>query len=264
MKFDGFGKVTLERILEMERKYDISLPAEYREFLLNNNGGIAPKDSRATIVLQPVSEEIDIEIMFGLGLEDCFDIDFWMRQYQDELPPRSLLIGNDTIKGFIILNQTEDGHRVYYWDDEHNFKASTDESNAYLIANDFSEFLGMIHGLEEIRMKNAGSEANRISNTLPLGSVVLLEGGIQKLLIIARALNVKNGNKEFFFDYGAVAYPEGLIGDQMAYFNQENISKVVFEGYHDDDDAVFSQRIRDYLASHPDIQKGSASDWNAG
>lgn len=102
------------------------------------------------------------------------------------------------------------------------------------------------------------------SEILPLGSVVLLEGGIQKLLIIARALNVKNGNKELFFDYGAVAYPEGLIGDQMAYFNQENISKVVFEGYHDDDDAVFSQRIRDYLASHSDIQKGSASDWNAG
>jgi hypothetical protein len=263
MRFDGFGKVSLARITEMEREYDISLPTEYRDFLLNNNGGLAPKENRATVVLQQVSEEIDIEIMFGLGLEDCFDIDYWMRQYRDELPPRSLLIGNDTIKGFIILNQTEEGHRVYYWDDEHNFKASTDESNAYLIADDFSEFLKMINGLEGSGMKNADSKADRISNTLPLGSIVLLKGGIQKLLIIARALNVKNGDKEFFFDYGAVAYPEGLVGDQMAYFNQENISKVVFEGYRDDEDQVFSQRIQDYIESHPDIQKGTASNWNA-
>lgn len=151
MKFDGFGKVTAERISEMEGKYNISLPAEYREFLLNNNGGVAPRVSRATIFLQPISEEIDIEIMFGFGLEDCFDIDYWMCQYQDELPPRSLLIGSDTIKGFIVLNQTDSGYRVYYWDDERNFKASTDESNAYLIANDFSEFLRMINGLEEGR-----------------------------------------------------------------------------------------------------------------
>lgn len=263
MRFVGFGKVSIEQITELEQKYDISLPAEYRDFLLNSNGGIAPKDSRATIVLQPISEEIDIEILFGLGLEDCFDIDYWMRQYRDELPPRSLIIGNDTIKGFIILNQEEDKYRVFYWDDERNLKASTDESNAYLIADDFSEFLRMIHGLEESNMTGADSKGDRISNTLPLGSVVLLEGGIQKLLIVARALNVKNGNKEFFFDYGAVAYPEGLIGDQMAYFNHENIAKVIFEGYRDDDDAVFVKRIQDYLASHPDIQRGNASNWNA-
>ena len=262
MRFDAFGKLTSQRVLEMERKYDILLPEEYREFLQNNNGGIAPKEDRATIVLRPINEEIDLEIMFGLGLEDCFDIDYWMQQYQDELPPHSLLIGNDTIKGFLILCQTDEGYHVYYWDDEHNFNVSTDESNAYLIANDFSEFLGMIHGLEGNSMTDAISDSKGISNTLPLGSIVLLEGGIQKLLIIARALNVKNGDKEFFFDYGAVAYPEGLVGDQMAYFNQENIAKVVFEGYHDDDDAVFAQRIRDYLASHPDARKGNASDWN--
>lgn len=263
MKFNGFGKVTRSRIIEMEQKYGLSLPAEYRDFLLNNNGGIATKGNRATIVLQPILEEIDIEIMFGLGLEDCFDIDYWMHQYQDELPPHSLLIGSDTLKGFIVLNQTEDKYRVFYWDDERNFKASTDERNVYIISNDFSQFIEMIHGLEESTMKAAAPKDDRTSNTLPLGSVVLLEGGIQKLLIIARALNVKNGNKEFFFDYGAVAYPEGLVGDQMAYFNRENISKVVFEGYHDDDDAVFVQRIQGYLSSHPDIQKGTASNWNA-
>ena len=35
---------------------------------------------------------------------------------------------------------------------------------------------------------------------LPLGSIVLLEGGAQKLLIIARGLNVINAGRTFFFD----------------------------------------------------------------
>ena len=58
---------------------------------------------------------------------------------------------------------------------------------------------------------------------LPLGSIVLLKGGIQKILIISRALKVRNGNEEYFFDYGGVTYPEGLVGDQMAYFNADKI-----------------------------------------
>lgn len=65
---------------------------------------------------------------------------------------------------------------------------------------------------------------------LPLGSIVLLKGGMQKILIIARALKVRNGNEEYFFDYGGVTYPEGLVGDQMAYFNADKINEVVFEG----------------------------------
>lgn len=45
---------------------------------------------------------------------------------------------------------------------------------------------------------------------LSLGSIVHLKGGMQKILIISRALKVKKGNEEFFFDYGGVPYPEGF------------------------------------------------------
>lgn len=254
MRLDGFGRLSAARISQIEREYDISLPQGYSMFLQKYNGGIASKENRISLELKPIGEEVELEILFGIDQEDCFDIDYWMSQYREELPPHSLLIGNDTIKGFIMLHQTSSGLQVLYWDDERNLDASTDEQNVYLIANTFSEFLLMIHGLE-------GTD---VVNVLPLGSVVLLNGGIQKMLIIARALNVRNGNKEFFFDYGAVAYPEGLIGDQMAYFNHENIAKVVFQGYADEDDAVFVQRINDYLTRHPNLQKGNADTWNTG
>ena len=94
-----------------------------------------------------------------------------------------------------------------------------------------------------------------------LGSVVLLKGGTQKLLVIARAITVKNAEKTFFFDYGGVLYPEGLMDDKMAYFNKEDVSKVVFEGYSDIEDENILETIETYLLENPNIIKGNAENW---
>ena len=96
---------------------------------------------------------------------------------------------------------------------------------------------------------------------IPLGSVVMLKGGVQKVLVISRAINVRNGDKDYFFDYGGVAYPEGLVGDQMAYFNEDKISKVIFEGYKDEENDHMVDNIRAYLEENPDIVKGDPSAW---
>lgn len=93
---------------------------------------------------------------------------------------------------------------------------------------------------------------------IPLGSIVILQGGVQKVLVIARGLNVKKGNTPLFFDYAGVPYPEGLISDQVAYFNHEMIARVVFKGYHDVDDEVMVENINQYLNNNPNITRGSA------
>lgn len=98
-------------------------------------------------------------------------------------------------------------------------------------------------------------------NYLPLGSIVLLKGGLQKLMIMSRAVNVKNNDMIYFFDYAAVAYPDGYVGDKLAYFNMDKISKVVFEGYHDIDDENAVDNINIFLNEHPEIIKGSPEDW---
>lgn len=94
-----------------------------------------------------------------------------------------------------------------------------------------------------------------------LGSIVLLKGGSQKLLIISRALNVKKDDEIFFFEYGGVPYPDGLISDKMAYFNHADISKVVFEGYRDVDDENMVENINRFLEEHPEIKRGSVEAW---
>ena len=96
---------------------------------------------------------------------------------------------------------------------------------------------------------------------IPLGSVVLLKDTTQKLLIIARAINVKNGDKTYFFDYGGVLYPEGLTGDHMAYFNHDAVNKIVFSGYDDIENQNVVDTINDFLEANPDIEKGDPKNW---
>lgn len=94
---------------------------------------------------------------------------------------------------------------------------------------------------------------------LPLGSVVYLKEGNKKLVIVARGLVAKNGDGFILFDYGGVPYPEGLVDDKMAYFQQDAISKVVFEGYKDLDDEATVDKINSYVEKHPEIPRGDIS-----
>lgn len=97
---------------------------------------------------------------------------------------------------------------------------------------------------------------------LPLGSVVVLKGGIQKLLVISRGINVKYNGETLFFDYGGVLYPDGLTGDQMAYFNHDGIETVVFKGFDDNDSKVFSENINRFLEKNPSIKRGNPDEIN--
>ena len=96
---------------------------------------------------------------------------------------------------------------------------------------------------------------------VPLGSVVYLKGGIKKLLIVARVINVANDGKQFFFDYGGVLYPEGITGDQIAYFNHDDISSVFFRGCDDEENKGMTEAINQFVANHPDILRGNMQNW---
>ena len=98
---------------------------------------------------------------------------------------------------------------------------------------------------------------------VPLGSVVYLKGGIKKLLVVARAINVANDGKQFFFDYGGVLYPEGITGDQMAYFNHDDVESVFFRGCDDEENKGMTEAINRFVESHPEILRGSSENWKS-
>lgn len=86
-------------------------------------------------------------------------------------------------------------------------------------------------------------EVIKIKKLLPLGSVVLLEGGEKKLMIYGRVQKQENTND--IWDYIGCLYPEGNISEEYVFlFNHSNIKKVYHEGYSDEEEAEIQKLIQ--------------------
>ena len=73
---------------------------------------------------------------------------------------------------------------------------------------------------------------------LPIGSVVLLKNGRKKIMIYGRKqMHVETGEA---WDYLACLYPEGNINEEFMYlFNHDQIDKVYYLGYEDEEEKRF-------------------------
>ena len=89
---------------------------------------------------------------------------------------------------------------------------------------------------------------------LSLGSIVYLREGSLRMVVVGRHPTVKKDeNKPIMFDYAAVSHPIGYAGDdKMFYFNHENIDKVVFEGFSNEDDERFLEVMTEWKENHAD------------
>ncbi|WP_297818472.1 DUF4176 domain-containing protein [uncultured Lactobacillus sp.] len=95
---------------------------------------------------------------------------------------------------------------------------------------------------------------------LPLGSVVVLKGMVKKLVIVQRAVTVGDDEDPEaapkYYDYGGALHPEGLVDGKLAYFNRDDIYRIVFEGYSDKDDELMIDEINEVISKLDDAQQG--------
>jgi len=96
---------------------------------------------------------------------------------------------------------------------------------------------------------------------LPLGSIVIIRGGVKKTMIIARGIAADVGVGPKRFDYGGCLYPEGLISDQLLYFNHEDINKTVFTGFSDEDNELMVENINGWIKTS-EFEKGNPMEIN--
>lgn len=82
-----------------------------------------------------------------------------------------------------------------------------------------------------------------IKDLLPIGTVVLLKGGIKKLVIMGiKQADVEKPDTEF--DYVGVLYPEGYLGSDTLYlFNHTDINDIIFKGYSNPERTEFLQTV---------------------
>lgn len=87
---------------------------------------------------------------------------------------------------------------------------------------------------------------------LPVGSVVYLAEGNQKMVVLNRGALVEQNGEQVYFDYGLGIYPE-----EIYYCNAEDIDEVLFEGYVDDDERRFAELYEKWvLDNSSQLKKG--------
>lgn len=86
---------------------------------------------------------------------------------------------------------------------------------------------------------------------LPIGSVVRLNEGSVKLMILNRAPLHNKDDVIGYFDYSACLYPGGQTDQQAYFFNEEDIDEVYHEGYVDKEEKEFQKEYQDKIKSVP-------------
>ena len=98
---------------------------------------------------------------------------------------------------------------------------------------------------------------NKYGKFLPIGTVVLLKGA-KKRLMITGFCSFDEEKKDKAFDYTGCLYPEGIISSkQMALFNHDQIDKVFYLGYSDQEEKIFKQKLVEELNKLIQKQNGS-------
>jgi len=80
-----------------------------------------------------------------------------------------------------------------------------------------------------------------MKNLIPLGSIVLLNGGTKKIMIIVRGAQAEINGGEHLFDYAGCLYPIGFATNELIYFNAENVAEVIFDGFTDKEEQEYQQ-----------------------
>jgi len=80
-------------------------------------------------------------------------------------------------------------------------------------------------------------------NYLPIGSVVLLQGGSKKVMITGFCVT-PNDNTHKMYDYSGCLYPEGVINsNEVCLFNHSQIEEVYFTGYESEEESIFKEEL---------------------
>ncbi|MGK0719946.1 DUF4176 domain-containing protein [Streptococcus uberis] len=103
-----------------------------------------------------------------------------------------------------------------------------------------------------------------MENILPIGTVVTLKNGSLKVMITARYPLYNYKNRIGYFDYSGCVFPSGVTDNQTYFFNTDDIEKVWFTGYIDENELkaqeVFKNQVDKIEYPHFTIEEVSSLD----
>lgn len=82
---------------------------------------------------------------------------------------------------------------------------------------------------------------------LPIGSVVMLEGGKKEVMITGFYI-VSASDPNTVYDYSGCLFPEGIVSsEQNLVFNHKQIVNVLYMGYKNDKEREFKKDLQEAL-----------------
>lgn len=141
MNLSPYGRLASARLEKFESTLGLPLHTDYRQFLIQNNGG---KFQATTVPIAALGERLALDTLLGLDLEKELNLDDWNLEYRYERPTGSLIIGTDPGGGFLLLSLDPSWAGVYYWDNGFWFEKSSPKNNIYQLADSFTALLALV------------------------------------------------------------------------------------------------------------------------
>jgi len=139
MNITSWGKTDEATITAFEQKVGFALPSDYRDFLLENNGGRVDNE---LFFVEGLGQDVMMDVFYGVTHRNrALTLTYWLEEYGDELQENTLIIGTDPGGGMVTYITSGEDKGVYYWDHAHFFESSTEEDgNTYFVADSFADF----------------------------------------------------------------------------------------------------------------------------
>jgi len=88
-----------------------------------------------------------------------------------------------------------------------------------------------------------------LNDLLPLGSIVILKEGEQKLSIVGRGQLFDDDKTRGYFEYSSVFFPYGLTDiEEIYFFNHDDIKEIIFEGYRNEEEEVYLKVLAEEIS----------------
>jgi len=149
VEIEANKQINIKDIEALEESYGLSLPEDYKQFLLKYNGGEPDK----YLFKDKNLGSLVLNVLYGINIEDSYDeLHNVIKVYKDRIPSSFIPIGDDSGGNqFVIGIKGKFKDKIYLWDHntelEHNkFTENTLPGNMYKLADNFTEF---INALEE-------------------------------------------------------------------------------------------------------------------
>ena len=149
LQLKGMGRVlTQTDIDDLETATRQIYPAQYKQFLLMNNGG-RPKENN--FKFKAVADNLDggiVDGFYGIDLElKVNNLDSAYKTYLGRMPKNIIPVAHDPFGNQICISVSgNDSGKVYFWDHEEEVSEGLEAGyqNLYLIADSFEEFLNQL------------------------------------------------------------------------------------------------------------------------